>query len=342
MELLDRYLEAVRKHLPWKRQDDILAELRANLEAQLEDKESELGRPLSKDEAEAWLKQIGSPMQVAARYLPQQYLIGPAVFPMYWFVLRTVFLWATVIYAIVSVVLLVTAGTYNAQAIVEAFLRLPVVWMNSAAWVTLIFLGIEYAATHYPEKCPGIVGANINWSPASLPPVPVHPPAGMKRPSYAKAVAEVIFGYLFLIWWLLVPRHPYLMFGPAAAYLQASPYQLAPIMMVFYWWILVLNAVQLAWNCVELWRGRWQRPLAGKEMIFKAIGLVPMVQLATLHDHVYILLKRPALEGLSIDVINDGIYKVITIVCAIVAVQLVYEIGKFSFETYRRRVAVER
>ena len=35
MELLDRYLEAVKKHLPWQRQDDIIAELRANLESQL-------------------------------------------------------------------------------------------------------------------------------------------------------------------------------------------------------------------------------------------------------------------------------------------------------------------
>jgi len=53
MELLDRYLEAVRKHLPWKRQDDLLAELRANLEEQLEDKESALGRPMTGEEAEA-------------------------------------------------------------------------------------------------------------------------------------------------------------------------------------------------------------------------------------------------------------------------------------------------
>ena len=48
MELLDRYLEAVKKHLPWQRQDDIIAELRANLEAQLEDKEAGLGRPLTR------------------------------------------------------------------------------------------------------------------------------------------------------------------------------------------------------------------------------------------------------------------------------------------------------
>ena len=55
MELLDRYLQAVRKHLPWQRQEDILAELRANLESQLDEKQGELGRPLTPTEAEEWI-----------------------------------------------------------------------------------------------------------------------------------------------------------------------------------------------------------------------------------------------------------------------------------------------
>src|SRR5271154_5747200 len=99
MELLDRYLESVRKYLPWQRQDDIIAELRANLESQLEDKEAELGRPLTTAEAEAWLKQIGPPIQVAARYQPQQYLIGPSLFPIYLYVLKFASLLALLIYS---------------------------------------------------------------------------------------------------------------------------------------------------------------------------------------------------------------------------------------------------
>ena len=47
MDLFERYLQAVRKYLPWQRQDDIVAELRANLEAQREEREAELGRPLT-------------------------------------------------------------------------------------------------------------------------------------------------------------------------------------------------------------------------------------------------------------------------------------------------------
>ena len=82
MELLDRYLQAVKKYLPARRQDDIIAELRANMESQIEDKESELGRPLTQGEMEDLLRKMGSPVIVASRYQPQQYLIGPALFPL--------------------------------------------------------------------------------------------------------------------------------------------------------------------------------------------------------------------------------------------------------------------
>ena len=88
MELLNRYLEAVRKQLPWERQDDIIAELRANLEAQLEDRQEEVGHTLNADEAKAWVGQLPAPRTMAARYRPQQSLIGPALFPTYWAIVR--------------------------------------------------------------------------------------------------------------------------------------------------------------------------------------------------------------------------------------------------------------
>src|SRR5260370_97257 len=119
MELLDRYLGAVRKHLPWERQDDIIAELRANLESQVEEKEEELGQPLTAAEAEAWLKEGGPPLQMAARYHTPRYLIGPALFPIYWYVLKLAFFWATVVYTIVSVILL-AVGTRNAASATAA------------------------------------------------------------------------------------------------------------------------------------------------------------------------------------------------------------------------------
>src|SRR5262249_62155455 len=90
MELLERYLEAVREYLIRGRREDIVKELGDNILSQMEDKAAELGRPLNETEQAAVLKQYGHPLVAAARYrrLPLQQLIGPALFPLYWYALQ--------------------------------------------------------------------------------------------------------------------------------------------------------------------------------------------------------------------------------------------------------------
>jgi hypothetical protein len=342
MDLLDRYLQAVKKHLPWKRQDDIIAELRANLEAQLEDKEAALGRPLTQGEAEDWLRQIGAPIQVAARYLPQQYLIGPALFPTYWFVLRLAFMWSMIIYAILSAVLIATQ-TPNGNAFLEAMLRVPVILMQVAAWVTLIFAVIEFAAVHYPEKCPTIAGVAADWSPATLPPLEKEDAAGKKPRSFAHAVAEVVFGFLFLIWLLLIPHYPYLLLGPGAFYLHGSPFQLAHFWVAFYWAVVGLNVLQLAWRTVNLARGAWQKSRHMEHILMSALGLIPLGLLLTVRDQIFVTLAHPALDqaryGGTVDALNKLIHMSALIVCAIAVLSLAWEIVQMRVDAYRKRVA---
>lgn len=244
MELLDRYLQAVKKHLPLRRQDDIIAELRANMESQLEDKESELGRPLTAGEAEDWLRKMESPALVASRYQPQRYLIGPTIFPVYWYVMRMAFVWAIIIYAVVTAVV-IPLTTPGATSVIEAVVRLPGVLITVAAWVTAVFAAIEFVTTHHPERCPSVVNPLGAWSPGKLPPLEDEI-AGRKKPrNFGTAVAEVVFGFLFLVWLLLIPRHPFLLMGPGAFYLDASPFQLAHVWWSFFWWIIALNILQL-------------------------------------------------------------------------------------------------
>ena len=50
MDLLARYLQAVRFFLPRGSQDDIVRELEEELRAQMEDRESQLGRTLTDEE----------------------------------------------------------------------------------------------------------------------------------------------------------------------------------------------------------------------------------------------------------------------------------------------------
>ena len=55
MELVDKYLQAVRNYLPAEQKDDIIKELSENLHSEIVDKEAELGRPLNEAEQEAIL-----------------------------------------------------------------------------------------------------------------------------------------------------------------------------------------------------------------------------------------------------------------------------------------------
>ena len=71
MELIERYLQAVKFWLPKAQKQDIIAELSEDIYSQMEEKESELGRKLSDLEVEIILKQRGRPVLVANRYQPQ-------------------------------------------------------------------------------------------------------------------------------------------------------------------------------------------------------------------------------------------------------------------------------
>jgi hypothetical protein len=342
MNFLDRYLQAVKKHLPWQRQDDIISELRANLESQLEDKESELGRPLTEAEMEAWIKQLGSPLQMASRYLPQQYLIGPALFPTYWYVLRLVFVWATAIYALVNAVLLGLNGV-TAEAVVRAIVRIPMVILTSAAWVTLVFAVLEFAARRYPLNCAPLMVKATGWEPDGLPGLD-EPDADGKRPrSYAHAVAEFIFGLLFLAWLLLVPSHPYLLMGPGMYYYASLPFRLAPVWMNFYWAAVGINVIQLAWSAYSLMSGDWQGPRRLQHLATKALAFVPLGLLLGAHDHLLFVLKNPGADEArlahTLYLANEGTHTALKIVLLICVVQCVWELVRVVREAARKRVA---
>jgi hypothetical protein len=350
MELLDRYLEAVKKHLPWQRQDDILAELKANLEAQLEDKEAELGRPLTPGEAEDWLKQLGHPIQVAARYQPQRSLIGPSLFPYYWYVMKVALIVTAIVYVIATVVQIATQ-TPAEMNVLAVLLRLPDGLMRTAAWVTLVFALIEFGAARCPQKFPMLVPPTNHWLPSDLPSFMQRHGGGKKPRSFAHAVTEVIFGILFLLWWLLLPQHPYLLIGPAAFHMQswsqfASPFQLAPAWVQFYWWVVGVNALQLAWRIAALIRGDWQRQRRAQNIVISAIGLIPVWLLLTVPNHAYLTLQHPALDMAhycaAMNAINQLIHWNVLGIGIFICLILAWEIGRSGVNAYRKRAAAMR
>ncbi len=338
MELLDRYLQAVKKHLPWQRQEDITAELRANLEAQLEDKEAELGRPLTAAEAEAWLKPMGSPAQMAARYQPQRYVIGPMLYPTFIYVLRLVWFWATAVSLVTGAVQI--ADHPSAQAAAERLVQLPFALLVASAWTVLIFAVIERIASRCSLKLGPFTPPSAAWSPSTLPALDKNE-FRKEVNSRARAIAEVVFRFVGLIWLLLLPSYPYLLVGPGAYYLDKLPYQLAPVWVTFYWWAVALNGLQLAWRGVELARGNWQRPLRWLRLAEEALNFIPLLILLSAPQHLLLMLRQPATAEAavraSIGPINHAIYLSLVLICALFVVTLGWKLGQLVLEVYRKR-----
>ena len=214
LDLIDRYLQAVRFWLPkTSRQEDLLAELGEDLRSQIEDKERELGHPLDKAEMAEILKRCGSPMMVAGRLGPQRHLIGPALFPIYEFVLKMVLLWilVPVFIFIVGPVNLAQGGGDWGAAVLNTFGDLWSGLFIAAGIITLVFAIIERTSAH--------LGAECKWDPLKLPPVR----KDERKPSLLKVVCQFGFNIFGLVWLLLVPHYPFLILGPAAAVLKAGP-----------------------------------------------------------------------------------------------------------------------
>jgi hypothetical protein len=243
MDLIARYLQAVRFWLPKRQQDDIIAELSQDLNAQIEEQEERLGRRLNDLEVETLLRQRGSPIQVANKYLPQQSLIGPLLFPIYTFILK-----------VVTLCLLIPAGVSVIAGMVSGSLRNVVAgswqppfahigaqlwsaWFSAMAVVTLIFAILErtQVKTEILEK----------WDPRKLPPL---------RPKHliprANSAIEVAVNLCVLVWWgwnMAAPLE--LRFGYVHVLLKAEWF-------LFFWCILgltVASTVLAAVNFVRPW-----------------------------------------------------------------------------------------
>ena len=125
-------------------------------------KRSRLGPTLTDAEQEEVIKQHGHPIVVAARYRRPQYLIGPAVFPFYWLILRIAAVSALIVRFVVEVVMALL-GPDPTHAIVPALLAVPWVLIQVFFWVTAVFAVFELCSSSFTLNC------KKSWSPGSLP-----------------------------------------------------------------------------------------------------------------------------------------------------------------------------
>ena len=94
-----------------------------------------------------------------------------------------------------------------------------------------------------------------------LAPVERARPIGPSRGVLPRRWLEVIFGYVFFAWILLVPHYPYPdVWSRRMVSGIRLPYKLAHAWWPFYWWVVVINVFELAWKTVDFARrGAWQK-----------------------------------------------------------------------------------
>jgi hypothetical protein len=243
LELVDRYLQAVHFWLPkTQRQEEVLAELGEDLRSQIETRAAGLGRPLEASEVSEILKRCGAPMVVASRLGPNQHLIGPALYPIYTFVLKMVLLWilVPVFVFIVGPVNVVNSNGNWGAAIGNTIGDLWSGLFIAAGIITLVFAILERSHAQAQIAC--------KFDPLALP--PVHNEERKPRPVHT--LCELAFGVFGLIWLLLLPQYPLLILGPAASFLRA-----APMWHSFYVPIVLLSIVALLRPAITLARPQW-------------------------------------------------------------------------------------
>lgn len=110
MNLLDKYMVQVGKHLPRKNRLDLQAEIRSTIEDMLEDRSQQSGRAIDDALISEVLLEYGAPEKVAASYKPTRYLIGPRLYPIFKMVLKIVISVLTAVAIIGFTITFVSSG----------------------------------------------------------------------------------------------------------------------------------------------------------------------------------------------------------------------------------------
>lgn len=263
MDLIDRYLTAIRWNLSGAKANDIIAELRDVIASRIEDREEALGRALTRDETSELLRDFGHPLVVAGRYGSQQWLIGPDTFPFYFFALKIVLAICALVVVVATAAHMIFSPGDSTQALVQGLNDARIALFVNAGVVTLIFAIVERT---------GWLGAYLQrWKPEQLPDLS---DLRIKPRKRWEVGFEVVGGIALLLWWAGLIHIP--SFYSSAPGLRIEP---APVWTIYYWPIFALIAARLVENIVQWLRPRWRlaRAVLGVGIAIAGVALLAQI-----------------------------------------------------------------
>jgi hypothetical protein len=165
-ELINRYIYAVTKNLPEQQRSDIDKELHGLIEDMLDERTA--GQEVTRTDVEAVLVELGNPAELADKYRGyRRSLIGPALLPFYFTVVKIVVASIALSMLIVFMITTISDPTQVLKAFIDSLLSFIFTGLQGFAVVTLVFAVIDYFAQGDLLK-----QEPKQWKPADLPPVP--------------------------------------------------------------------------------------------------------------------------------------------------------------------------
>jgi hypothetical protein len=246
MDLVERYLQAVRFWLPKAQREDIAAELSEDIRSQIEDRESSLGRKLNESEVAEILKQHGSPMLVANRFRPPQYLIGPTLFPIYIFVLKLFGAFYVLPW------ILVWIGLRLSRVAVGPF--------GTTFWPVVIAITLAFALLERAQAKSGFLD---KWDPLKLP--PLRDPNKIPRSS---SIIEMTVNLVFLIWMIAGSWYQ------TRFHIGGVTIEFAPVWTYVCWGFMLLAMFNIAISVVNVVRPIWTWQRAAVRTVTDCVGSV--------------------------------------------------------------------
>jgi hypothetical protein len=248
-ELLDRYVHAVGEQLPRRIREDVKAELRSLLDEMLDDRARQSQRAPDLELATAVLREFGEPDEVAARYRPRGYLIGPELYPTFLQVAR---IGLAVLIGLGGLILALALWRSEAplaqlgRTLWEVVLQIAGLALMNLGLLVLIFAGLERWSARHPSAT-----APATWNPLDLP--AVEDPDRVERGSL---IATICFNIGLIVLLDFFPGVVAVFFIDDGVWgrwpLLAPEFQtdLLP-------WFTAAWALEVALNLAVLWQRRW-------------------------------------------------------------------------------------
>jgi hypothetical protein len=327
MNLIDRYVAEIGKHLPRKNRADMEAEIRSTLEDMLEERRQAQGEVDDKMVIEL-LKEYGAPREVAESYIGPRYLIGPRVFPIFELVTK-------IVVAVLIGVALAGLGLSLARSsltgpevlktIGESALGLLGGLITAFGNIVLVFAILERVlpAKEFEEE--------EKWNPAELASEP-----DPDRVKFGEQIFELFFLALFLIVFNLYPGIIGIGFFNENDWVFISPI-LTDAFFSYLPWINVLFLLQIGFNIYLLRQEIWNLPTRIMNILLE-LGSITLA-IAMLRGPDLVALSAGQLAGTPLEgsasifitiagLIPTLVLSIVIIVSSIEVAQMAYRIMK--------------